>query len=331
MGDYNPHTPYILGQEWAPIKNEFFTPDVFQEFGYTFFTTVSRNLTHARWYTSPDPIDIALASTPGLGASSSLAFQVSIYPTWTEDLTGPIGRVLIPVMAGSVSGPATVQGVSTVQEALTNNSANHGYIDFGNGSGSLNVNFNTTGYAGLLSDKRILRVNLIGIADAPEKSSTWTMDSTPQGPAITLGSFNIGQFGGGEFLIPANEITPLWSTATTLGEEANELHAWRYTTLERFSTTGPTPRLRARCSVNSLDDTFMSYLAMEVFYCVETRVAEGAKSVGAAVTGGQPYVIGATPVILRGTTFQYPVQITSGGYTVTMNLADFRGNPFFTS
>jgi hypothetical protein len=320
-----------LGQEWAPIKNEFFTPDVFQEFGYTFATINTHNLTHARWYTSPDPIDIALASTPGLGASGTLVFQVSVYPTYTEDLTGPIGRALIPVMSGSVSGTATIQGQSTVQGALANNSANSGYIDFGNGFGTLTVNFNTTGYAGLLSDKRILRVNLVGIVDAPQKSFSWTMDATPQGPGITLGSFDIGEVGGGEFLIPAGEVTPLWSTATTLGEEANELHAWRYLTLERFSTTGPTPRLRVRCSVSSLDDSFMSYLAMEIFYCAETRVAEGAKRVGASVTGGQSYVIGATPVILRGTTFQYPVQITAGDYTVTMNLADFRGNTFFTS
>jgi len=331
MGRYNPHVPQILGQEWAPVRDEFFTPDVFQEFGYTFVTIDSHNLTQARWYTGPDPIDIALATTPGLGTSGTLAFQANVYRTGTEDLTGPIERVLIPVMSGSVGGTATVQGVSTVQEALANNSANSGYIDFGNGTGTLTVNFNTTGYSGLLNDKRILRVNLIGIADAPQKSSTWTMDSTPLGAGITLGSFDIGEFGGAEFLIPANEITPLWNTATTLTSDANELHAWRYLTLQRFSTAGPTPRLRTRCSVASLDDTFMTYLVMEIFYCAETRVAEGAKTTGALVTGGQVYVIGATPVILRGTTFQSPVQITPGGYTVTMNLADYRGNAFFVS
>lgn len=331
MGTYNPNAPQVLGQEWVPVQNDFYVPDVFREFGYTFQNSSTRQMTHARWYTTPDIIDIALATTPGLGVSSNLAFQVSMYPSGIEDLTGPIGRVLIPVMDGSVSGTATVQGVTTVQAALANNSSNSGFIDFGNGTGTLTVNFNTTGYAGLLNDKRILRVNLIGIADAPQKSSTWTMDSTPQGPAITLGAFTIGELGGADFLIPAGEVTPLWSTATTLTEEANELHAWRYLTLQRFSTTGPTPRLRVRCSVSSLDDSFMSYLAMEVFYCAETRVVEGAKNVLSSVTGGTEFVIGATPVILRGLTFEYPTQITVGEYTVTMNLADFRGNAFFTS
>jgi hypothetical protein len=329
MGVYNPTYPQVLGQEWVGVRNEFYVPDTFREVGYTFAATSSRSLTRACWYTSPDVVDVAMASTPGLGVSEDLAYQVTVYPTGAEVRTGPIGRVVIPVMSGAVGG-SVVNGAS-VEAALANHEGNNSYIGFGSGSGLVNVNFNTTGYASLLNDKRILRVNLVGIATSPQREWTWSMSSTPAGPAITLGAFVAGEPAGAPFVVPANEVSPLWSTTTTLTQEANELHAWRYSTLSRFSTTGPTPRLRATCTVVSDSDTTLSYLAMEVFYCAETRVAEGARTVDASLLAFDRYVIGATPVILRGLTFEYPTPIAAGSYTVTLSLADFRGNPFFTS
>ena len=36
MGNYNPHTPIIMGQEWVPIRDAAYEPDQITESGYTF-------------------------------------------------------------------------------------------------------------------------------------------------------------------------------------------------------------------------------------------------------------------------------------------------------
>ena len=36
MGNYNPHSPDILGNEWVPIRQRNLAPDIDTEHGYTF-------------------------------------------------------------------------------------------------------------------------------------------------------------------------------------------------------------------------------------------------------------------------------------------------------
>lgn len=324
MGIFNPRAPQILGQEWVPIRDEVYVPDIFREDGYQFATRTSNVLTVAKYHTGPELNDIAVSPTPGAGTGEQLVFQSNVYPTGQEVLTGAIQKVTIPVMSGTVSGTAVVLG-GTVQDALAGVQGSSILFDIG--SGSMDVNFNTTAYSHILSGKRILRINIIadGSSEA-DAAGNWRFVTTPLGATFNLGVFQNGD----NVLIPASEVTPLWSTATTVTSESTELHAWRYPVLARMSTLGATPRIVLRVSYDTADGTFLDYLVMEVYYCEETRVASGAREMtsGLYVPG---LIIGANQIILRDSNYSYPTTIAAGQYTMTFNLADFRGSASFVS
>jgi hypothetical protein len=313
MGVYNPAAPHILGQEWVPIKKGLYVPDNFRELGYGFVTTGSRQVTEGRFYVNPETLEI-----PG----NNYAFLINVYPQGQEVATGPIRVAHIPVMAGAVGAGATIIG-GTVQNALATLEDGKSIAWTQNTFGSLQVNFNTTAYAGALNGKRILRMNLVGGAAVAPDSGNLTVNiiNDPTGFSSVPGSISAAEMND-EFSISLGELTPFWTTSTT--PYPNELHAWRYTTLARMASTG-SPKITVQMTVTAGDFYAIDYLVLEVIYCEETRVAEGAKEMGNGAATLVPHVLGTTPVTLRDTSFGYPVTLPAGAYTVTLGLADYDG------
>jgi len=97
MGNYNPRQPYILGEEWVPIRDErlVYSPNVNSvELGTAFTLATARQVRTARFYVN------TLQPT-------TQAFQtalVNIYPYGLEDQTGPIREVIIPVTSAQTTG-----------------------------------------------------------------------------------------------------------------------------------------------------------------------------------------------------------------------------------
>lgn len=165
MGVYNPHVPYVLGQEWVPIREENFQfqPNVTsREVGYGFSLTASRQLSTARFYVnSPPP-----ASSP-----VSQTAMVNIYPRGQEAASGPIRKVVIPVNNGAVTGSfITINGGAPASSladavALPNDlkwvQCTKNTVPGNTQSGAFNLFFATNDYSQVLVGKRILNVNLL--------------------------------------------------------------------------------------------------------------------------------------------------------------------------
>lgn len=167
MGVYNPHVPYVLGQEWAPIRNEDyqFNPDAtVRETGYGFTLTAPRQLNNARFYTN----------TMGGRVFQNHCASVSIYPRGREALSGPIRKVIIPCNNGALTGGPgaggpfiTLNGGATLAECLAS-AGDFKYVEAkyntspGNAeSGRFNMFFAVNDFVQILQGKRILNVTLL--------------------------------------------------------------------------------------------------------------------------------------------------------------------------
>lgn len=170
MGDYNPHAPYILGQELVPIQDIdlIFNPNVNSvEYGTTFRLESDTQLNLARFYVNA-PIAQPAVRQCGL---------IGVYPLQLAGKSGPVKQVIIPCVSASVTGNTSLSGASSVTDALYNPS-DSGAVQFNyNGSNTqyLAAFFNTSAYP-QLAGKRILNVSLIYtgvmIDASPDNTST---------------------------------------------------------------------------------------------------------------------------------------------------------------
>lgn len=327
MGVFNPHLPQILGQEWVPIRNEGYIPDAFREIGYQLTLTSSRVITSGRFY-----MDTGLFTQTDFNP----AFLMNVYPAGQEVLTGPIERLVIPVDDGAVFDTAALLNATTIQQAMESPDDNS-YLTLGS-AGWAYFDFDTIRYQAQLFNKRILRINIIGQGygsfdgNSPEAGGSCD--------AYFLDDNNIFQFfdqvsfdGTGDlatgsvdpipFTVQCGEITPYWSTTSTF---PTSYQPWRWPVIQRFDFAGASPHIQF-----VLDTSFITtlpvqitYLAMEIYFCEETRVATGAIDTGnsASVTRGG-FGVGMNLVHLRDTSYNYPVTLPAGDYTITFSQADF--------
>jgi hypothetical protein len=166
MGVYNPHIPQVLGQEWVDIRNEdvVFSPSVnVVEIGHTFTPTSNRVLQQGKFYihdAPPSQVD-------------GQVMLVSVYPSGREALSGPIQSVTIPCNAAGVTGTAFSILVSPSSTAATSanvppalvNPGDNGYLTVtpsdNTGAKTVALSFATSQYAQLLTNKRIVKVELL--------------------------------------------------------------------------------------------------------------------------------------------------------------------------
>jgi hypothetical protein len=339
MGKYNPYQPYILGEEWVPIREASYSysqdANSFER-GTKFTLDTLTTLSEGRFYT--DELN------PNFFRNQIMNISVYPYGTAAAD-AGPIRRVVIPCNAGSIANlgsPNSVWGAllqsTTVPEAVANPGADKGVIIAYNVltgevtqlTRTVTMNFAVNQYAQALKGKRIIGVNwLYNLTISPADGLTFL-----QPIPVSFMPMSLEGSGGTTIL---NWQDPVRGTTFAgdaslsrmrIGDQAVyytntvypytiETMPWRYEELQRFEATNANPtnmvlKITSQffTSIGSAVSVFLAYSALEVLYCEETRLATGSRvynnsqlsSVLASnPTGGRelPYALGANAITLR--------------------------------
>jgi hypothetical protein len=339
VGNYNPYQPYILGEEWVPIRAAPYSysqdSNSFER-GSKFNAPQLLSLSEGRFYTHE--------LNPNFFRNQIM--NISVYPYGTAaDDTGPIRRVVIPCNAGSITNMGTPNATwgallqsTTVAEAVANPGADKAVIITYNvisGEGTqldrkLTMNFAVNQYAQALTGKRIIGVNwLYNLTITPANGLTYL-----QGIPISFMPMSLEGSGGQTILNwqdPVRGTTYAGDAALSrmrIGDQAVffqqtvypytiETMPWRFEELQRFEATNANPinmvlRITSQffTNIGSAVAVYFSYSALEIFYCEETRLATGSRVynnaqlssvLGSNPTGGRelPYALGANPITLR--------------------------------
>lgn len=330
MGDYNPHQPDILGEEWVPIRDEqtSFSPQInTAEYGHGFHLDTARTLQEARVYVDEIPTNLA-----------STTVVASIYPRGMEQASGPIRKVLIPVEAVTVTGATLNASGLATGPAILLSPAFGGYylMDSDHANDMIFLQFNTEQHI-QLSGKRILAVNLLlGIyRTSPDPISTSAVaapeigiqDSTNLNGAISYSegdeiatSTNTNQLSAADLLrirfAAQNPFTTVflnWQWPADLGRFDSSSASKMYVSLK----TGTNFSSPANVTI------YLWYAALEVIFCEEQRVIYGrGVNNSAQLYPGEPDY-GANVITLRSVPSgaQFPT-LQPGDYTVTIAGSD---------
>lgn len=352
MGNYNPHAPQILGQEWVPIRDEnlAFSPIVNSlEVGTIYNQPAAQRVRDARFYVDQVP-------APPNGFQTAM---VNIYPAGTEDETGPIRQVIIPCSSGAITGAnMTLFGASTVAEAvyLPGDSK---YIEVAYNSGTpqrFGMFFAVNQYP-VLGNKRILNVSLLyagSVSDTDPVSGDQASFISPD-PAVFLTSVDqMNDAGVGQTFSPptfsANtgtldqiastinaatsavnsnqvlgvlslgDVNNFWNPAASPGSTEERL-PWRYVDLQRFEASAANRmmiRIQTQIPQTKLSGTSNSvnmrldYFALRVIYCEEKRLAYGGRKFIA-------YNRGANIITMRDQSFVTDPVLPAGQYLPTLS------------
>ena len=322
IGIYNPYAPQILGQEWAPIRDEDIVfPEGYNptEYGHSFVLTSSQVIQDGRIYLH----EISTSAEPSPST-------IQIYPLGAEALSGPIQRVIIPVEQVLVTGASPSSLRSGAAILLTPEfSDSYSFSGTDVNFERLLLSFNTNAYA-FLARKRLLAINLLhgSFLSSP-------LDSLPTAGLVTiptgLDTFAVNLSNPSGTLDPPTAIdTPVrrlslgaynywWQSPIT-----SNFMPWSYTDIERLDTSSSN-RMFVEIRWSALAtpvavNFFLFYAALEVLYCEEQRVAAGIQvPVPVAGAGYDAANYGANIITLRGisTRAVNPV-LSAGAYTVTV-------------
>lgn len=345
MGNYNPHRPTILGQEWVGIRSEPYPVDQTVERGYTFVLETNTTVVSGSYFVDDLP--------PNNGYK---AIGMAVYQTGEEALSGPVKKVTIPVdnvvlTPNGADGLSNIVGGGTAVQALASPS-DGAYIVI-QGDIEVELNFDTAAYNTELTGKRILDVNLVYAFavtfNAPENFPLF--QSFVRGPGGTSFDVNYGSFpplATSPSTIPQLERLNLGNTnlwlATLGGVVGGQRFPWRNDDIQRFEN-GATNELMWVLDMDSFGAiptndvaAYLCYAALEVVYCEETRLLFGSK--GQALQSSEFYTTAITEgqnvVQLRAVdTFSAAGRtLTPGEYTVVVtqaylgnNVYNIGGNP----
>ena len=328
MGDFNPHMPQILGQEWVPIREEIteFSPVVNAvEYGtgFTIRSTVTADV--ARFYTNDwmnQPLPLTSVSYQTIG--------ISIYPQGDEALSGPVERIVIPCNNGGVTGANTALSDATMAISVGNPGRPGGVTwSLGTATGTAAMYFNMQPYLAALKGKRILGVNVLyGARYNPSTTLNFTPTFTwSLVPALNTGLIQryvnsdwtrfdsnantLEQFE--VFRVKLGEINPFHNGTPGSGI----LFPWLVQELNRldFSQINPVGVQLSGALPGAAASFVLTYVALEIIYCEEQRVAVG-------IT--QTNVNGLGPVVLQVRTILGGAgkSLTPGNYTLAVYAPD---------
>lgn len=358
IGSYNPYQPYILGEEWVPIRQApySYSQDANSfERGTRFTTTTSQTLSEGRFYT--DELN------PNFFRNQIMNISVYPYGAAAKD-AGPIERLVIPCNAGSITNMGTpnstwgalLQG-TTVPEVLANPGADKAVIiSYNVLSGEVTqldrkliMNFAVNQYSQALTGKRIIGVNwLYNLTVSPANGITF-LEPIP----VSFMPMSLEGSGGQTILNwqdPFRGTTYAGDAALSrmrIGDQSVfytdtafpytiETMPWRYQDLQRFEATNVNPvnmvlRVTSQffTSIGAAVSIFLSYSALEILYCEETRLATGSRvynnsqlSAVLSPTGGRelPYALGANAITLRDPqAWTANPTLPAGDYLVTLS------------
>lgn len=327
MGFYNSHAPQIMGQEWVPIREQPITLSE-EESGYTFPLAVTSTIVSGSFWVAESP--------PSYSTQISM---MSVYRAGTEDKSGAVRKVVIPTtyatfnLTNPAEDSASAFGDTNV-EAIADPGDTSAIFVEGNVFGFFE--FGVQSYASTLRGKRILNVDILysltaNVPNPPESGGVAniffgfynTATSDFMGTPITSGTQN-----------PTTQIerlrfgnVNLWAASPSKSLVGTRF-PWRYEELAKFdpltfeyfvtieSNATYAPSAGTRTSYELL------YMAMEVTYCDETRVAYGGR--GGMITSGlvrESVQEGMNVVQLRSTNMHISgAVLTPGDYTVAVSL-----------
>lgn len=349
MGIYNPHVPYILGQEWVGIRDETLTfePTVNTvEQGHRFTLTAPTQVSQARMY---------ITSVPPNGGDGTVA-AVSIYPAGLADDSGPIRTVDIPVSTVTISGDTptgiatvTVNGAASAVGALYS----EGLDSFVRFAGTLSESrwitllFDIGRFAGLIKDKRILNIQLMYTADCtsamieldPEQNfgiaNSIFNTSVSLSPNSSTAAFNPPVLGRlvadtGGYIADLGELNFHFSGQLPVANvnQVPDRMNWSWAELVRMAGLASTfiyVTVSVGGTVTVNDSVFLYFTGLRITYCEEQRVLYGATAIGRN-TGNQAYgktaVPGAFIIPLRSpTTMAANVVLPAGTYDAVVSSA----------
>ncbi|MFI7283084.1 hypothetical protein ACIBOV_22770 [Micromonospora chersina] len=335
MGEYNPDRPYVLGNQWAPLVADQVQLDTGSEVGYTFRArtthTAGNGLRRVRLQLSSPP--------PGLPDRKELL--VNLYPADRVAGTGPVRKLVIPCAEGAVlAGGALAGGATTAADAVSN-PADPRYVTLTGPNAAARFWFGKP-LPPKISSRRILDVSVLYVISGPfadlapavtlglERPSSgvnWIMDETLNGPADQSAGTAIGRARLGE-------LNPWWDTAAAPTTQRGRA-PWRWqtgngvaglNTLQASGGTNVNVRLQVSAAAVAAAQFRVHYLALEVTYGVENRLAAG----GLDISQGPGTIIGPGATSVTGWFFDVPLlginatdaQLTAGReYAVTVGQA----------
>lgn len=356
MADYNPNSPQILGQEWCPIREEEITfpgAATTMERGTNFVIPSSQMVQEGRFYIQDwsDPGSY-IYECAGMNVyprgSETLAGPV-------KRLVVPVSNATITGTGSNLPFPSTSAGV--VVCLFSPDDANSIFFSINNTDSpqTMDFYFNTNAYSNELTGKRILGVNVLygmggGLYAMAEDflSQGGTMNITfkwgPQfvGNPSTVGYFSSSFYNSfskqdirtnltGEFnsfnptnfpvgRIPLGTSNIYWSTSSTFN---GETLPWTYSDIQRFELTNAN-RYCVRFTVakpngNSTNGytVYLHYVALEILYCDETRVAVGG-IYNSALLGGTQLTIATNRIPLRNIARVANPVLPPGDYVATV-------------
>lgn len=296
---YNPGSPRIGGLEWVPIREfplQMSRYDTPIEQGFTFSAPAPFVANRAFFYINRFADDFILYQP----------YTVGIYPRGTEADVGPIQRVVANVASsstlvntgsvGSVWG-AHLVNCGSVEQALYDPSGDQ-FIELDTSFAAafeLDVRFNMTPLAAILNQKRIVAVNiLIGTSgsgaftkgtanpiinmaiDLKTSAITSGISYPWLDPGVLVpGTVNSNSLGDTNYIFGVNSI-----------ENVVNIAPWDPNQLQRFGSLGADMlyfRIRNifTSGASDIGDHWeISYIAMEVLFCEERRVATGSRFFG---------------------------------------------------
>jgi len=349
--EYNPYKPFILGQEWVPIREEHdggapltWGPTGTVEYGNSFVIPQTRILSEAHLYSEE--------LNPGYA-------QINVYQQEDVRQAGPVRRVLIPVNNTSMTGTnfAFSNAVDGATALLALNDSKFVSLPFAVNTtptkGYFRAYFGVNQYSNLLSNKRILYVNLLyaqntrweeivnfytpstnsffgmnirfSINNGFLNSQIATSDADWTNPGVIRNK--LYNYVIDTNLVDAPVVSRVGLGNLTIRSNTPTIFPWNYTDLQRFEISA-SDRLAIQfdwdtdrgdsTSTSSNVTNQLHYLALEVFYCEETRVAVGGF---ANVTPTPPEVIAVPLYGLTSKTTNHP--LPAGSYVATVGSAEF--------
>lgn len=342
MGNYNPHIPQILGQEWVPIRDEnleFSQAVNAYETGHAFSTTASRTLATARFYIHEFPEAIY----------RNQVYTAAVYAKGTEDDAGPIQRVVIPCNNGGITGAGvSLSEATSVAQALLD-PGDRPAIFFNSGNGAqndLSMFFAVNSYSAQLTGKRILAVNFLWSGfkeqDPPAVNVEFSLYMMNNGGNASFRytpslSGELGGLFGSTYVTDQVNRIRLGDTAIFFNNDPLTIVdtiPWTYTELQKFEATSGTNRIhmhiRTLAVAGAGPDNFIDYAALEILYCEERRLAFGSRMFNPPGASSFPatasFLYGANAITMRTLAGVTNPVLSAGDYTLTLSQSNVGDN-----
>lgn len=282
MGQYNPNAPMIVGNEYAPVLQANYRPDLFVERGYSF--RASENITY-------DGFPSMFVDVLPAWAVPGHAYMFTLYRRGQETSTGPMKTLVVPFIYGRGSTNVLDNDGAAASPADIQMTGDGNYVRFRTGSTGeaymrLAVDEAIAEPFGEVLGRRVVDVSIMYAASAQPGNNTpvpleinhynnctsqrvsyGTADVALRESLIT----NLGRSRWGEVC------TWVHSTANPFTENISR-YPWNHDLLNNFGDTTSDWSVEFRTASAAQDgprEIYLHHAVMVVTYCEENRVAVG--------------------------------------------------------